>query len=171
MTISLYKASVPVFRQYLARLAGVGAEAEAQLPAMHADSTGVLAARVHPIRFSRLRQALRQVHIATAVARGAPDRFAALGVAVGPDTETGFGDLNARTHRADAALDSRQPVRVDGEEARTIPLTVGRQSTFQGLPYRRRFALPSRFCLATTAYAMLRHNGIDVGPRDVMGRT
>jgi len=168
MTISMYQASVPVFRQYLAGLCGILAKAEAQLPALQVDAPTVLAARLAPDMFPLT----RQVQIATDFARGAPARLAGLEMPVWPDVEASLGELRGRIERAIAGLESLTPAQIDGQEARRIALKVGGQPTeFEGLPYLLHFALPNFFFHTTTAYAILRHHGITIGKRDFMGRS
>lgn len=143
MTISMYQASVPVFRQYLVGLAGVLARAEAQLPALATDSASLLAARL-----------------------------AGLEMPVWPDSETDLAQLRSRVDRAVASLDTLRPEQIDGQEARRITLKVGGQPTeFEGLPYLLHFALPNFFFHTTTAYAILRHRGVAIGKRDFMARS
>jgi hypothetical protein len=167
MMISMYQASVPVFRQYLVGLGGVLARAEAQLPARAADESTLIAARLAPDMFPLS----RQVQIATDFARGAPARLAGLEMPVWPDVEANLAELRGRVDRAIASLELLRPEQIDGQEARRITLKVGGQPTeFEGLPYLLHFALPNFFFHTTTAYAILRHHGVDIGKRDFMGR-
>jgi uncharacterized protein len=166
MPISMYQASVPVFQQHLAALKGVLAKAESQAAAMKVSPAVLLEARLHPTMFPMT----RQVQIAADFAKGAPARLAGLEPPVYPDTETSFAELTARIDRTLEFLKTLRPVQVDGQEERTIEIKVGGQPrTFKGLAYLLHFAMPNFFFHVTTAYAILRHNGIELGKKDFMG--
>lgn len=168
MTISMYQASVPVFRQYLVGLGGVLGRAEAQSPSLGAEPETLLSARLAPDMFPLN----RQVQIATDFARGAPARLAGLEMPVWPDVEANLAELRGRVDRAVASLDGLRPEQIDGQESRRITLKVGGQPTeFEGLAYLLHFALPNFFFHTTTAYAILRHHGVAIGKRDFMGRS
>jgi len=166
MTLSLYQASVPVFQQSLAALKGVLAKAEAQAQATKLEPQVLLQARLFPNMFPFT----RQVQIAADFAKGAPARLAGVEVPSYPDSETTFGELAERIDRTLGFLKTLTPAQIDGQEGRTIELKVGGQMrAFQGQPYLLHFALPNFFFHATTAYAILRHNGIEIGKRDFIG--
>jgi hypothetical protein len=163
MTITLYQASVPVFRQMLGALRGILAKAQSQAEAMKVAPEVLLQARLYPNMFPLV----RQVQIATDFAKGCPSRLAGLDPPRWEDVETSFPELLARIDRTLEHLATLKPEQIDGQEGRTVSLTVGGQPmTFQGLPYLLHFALPNFYFHLTTAYAILRHNGIDVGKRD-----
>ncbi|HXQ32077.1 MAG TPA: DUF1993 family protein [Steroidobacteraceae bacterium] len=166
MSISMYQASVPVFQQQLTALKGVLTKAESQAVAMKASPAVLLEARLYPNMFPLT----RQVQIAADFAKGTSARLAGLEPPVYPDTESSFAELVARIDRTLEFLKTLRPVQIDGQEERTIDLKVGGQPrTFKGLPYLLHFALPNFFFHATTAYAILRHNGIELGKQDFMG--
>jgi hypothetical protein len=166
MPISMYQASVPVFQQQLTALKGVLAKAEAQGAAMKVSPAVLLGARLYPNMFPLT----RQVQIAADFAKGTPARLAGLEPPAFPDTEASFAELAARIDRTLEFLKTLRPAQIDGQEERTIELKVGGQPrTFKGLQYLLGFALPNFFFHATTAYAILRHNGIELGKNDFMG--
>ena len=167
MALTMYQASVPVFLHFLGALRAVLAKAEAQAQAMKVEPAVLLQARLYPNMFPLT----RQVQIAADFAKGAPARLAGLEPPPYPDTETTFAELLARLDRTTAFLKTLPAAAIDGQEERTIELKVGGQPlTFKGLPYLLNFALPNFFFHATTAYAILRHNGIDLGKGDFMGQ-
>ena len=167
MAISMYRASVPVFRHYLAALRGVLGKAEAQALSTRIDPAVLLAARLAPNMFPLT----RQVQIAADFAKAAPARLAGQEPPSYPDTEQSFAELYARIDRTLGFLDTLPAERIDGQEQRTIEIKVGGQPvTFQGLPYLLDYALPNFFFHATTAYAILRQNGIALGKGDFLGR-
>jgi len=166
MSISMYQASVPVFQQQLTALKGVLAKAESQAAAMKASPAVLLEARLYPNMFPLT----RQVQIAADFAKGTSARLAGLEPPAYPDTETSFAELAARIERTLEFLKTLRPVQIDGQEERTIELKVGGQPrTFKGMAYLLHFALPNFFFHATTAYAILRHNGIELGKQDFVG--
>jgi hypothetical protein len=163
MAISLHQASVPVFTQMLKALRGILAKAEQQAEQMKVAPEVLLQARLYPNMFPLV----RQVQIATDFAKGCPARLAGIEPPKFEDTEKTFPELLARIDRTLEFIGSIPAAQVDGQEDRTITLTLGGQSmTFKGQPYLLHFALPNFYFHATTAYAILRHNGIDVGKRD-----
>ena len=167
MALSLYQASVPVFQQFLGSLGAVLAKADAHAAAHKIDPAVLLQARLYPNMFPLM----RQVQIAGDFAKGAPARLAGLEPPKYEDNETSFAELNARIDRTSAFLKTLKATQIDGQEERTIELKVGGQPmTFKGQPYLLHFALPNFFFHATTAYSILRHNGIELGKRDFMGQ-
>ena len=163
MAISLYQASVPVFTQMLKALRGILAKAEQQAEQMKVSPDVLLQARLYPNMFPLV----RQVQIATDFAKGCPARLAGMDPPKYEDAEKTFPELLARIDRVLDFIGSIPADRIDGQEDRTIALTLGgQQMTFQGQPYLLHFALPNFYFHATTAYAILRHNGIEVGKRD-----
>jgi hypothetical protein len=163
MAISLYQASVPVFQQMLKALRGILVKAQQQAETMKVAPEVLLQARLYPNMFPLV----RQVQIATDFAKGCPARLAGMDPPKYDDVETTFPELLARIDRVLEFLGTIRPAQVDGQEERTISLTIGgNPMTFAGQPYLLHFALPNFFFHLTTAYAILRHNGIDVGKRD-----
>jgi hypothetical protein len=112
----------------------------------------------------------RQVQIATDHAKGGPARLAGLEPPKLEDNETSFADLKARVAKVQAYLATLKPAQIDGSEERKIVLKFGpREFEFVGQPYLTLFVLPNFYFHYTTAYAILRHNGVDVGKRDFVG--
>lgn len=163
MAISMYQASVPVFQQMLKSLRGILEKAQQQAEAMKVQPEVLLQARLYPNMFPLV----RQVQIATDFAKGCPARLAGQDPPRYEDVEKSFPELLARIDRVLEFIGSIPADRIDGQEGRTISLTVGGQAmTFQGQPYLLHFAMPNFYFHLTTAYAILRHNGIEVGKRD-----
>jgi hypothetical protein len=168
MPISLYQVSVPVMTHFLGALRAVLVKAETQAATMKVEPAVLLQARLYPNMFPLV----RQVQITTDTAKGAAARLAGLEVPSFPDTETTFPEVLARIDRTLAFLATVKPAQVDGQEERTIELKLGGQvRTFKGLPYLLEFVLPNFYFHATTAYAILRHNGIELGKSDFLGRS
>ncbi len=166
MTISMYQASVPVFQKMLRNFDGILDKAAASAAARKFDPQVLLNARLAPDMF----HFTRQVQIATGHATGGAARLAGLEPPKFEDNEASFADLKARLAKAQACLATLQPAQIDGSEERRIVLKYGpNELEFTGLPYLTMFALPNFFFHYTTAYAILRHNGVDIGKRDFAG--
>jgi hypothetical protein len=166
MEISMYTASVPVFRQVLGSLAAILEKAENHADARKIDHDALLQARLFPDMFPLV----RQVQLATDFAKGAAARLAGIEVPRFEDSERDFAGLQARLEKTLAFLDSVPREAVDDGAGREVTVGTGaNQRQLQGLPYLLHYALPQFYFHATTAYAILRHNGLDIGKRDFTG--
>jgi uncharacterized protein len=167
MTISIYTASVPVFRQMLTALADVLAKAQAQAKERRLDVDMLLESRLIEDMFPLL----RQVQIATDFAKSVPARLAGVDVPAYDDSEQSFEELQERIANTIAFLDSLDPARFEGSGQREIVLRPGtpKERKLSGETYLLSYGLPQFFFHVATAYGLLRHNGISIGKRDYMG--
>jgi hypothetical protein len=166
MTLTIHQASVPVFTQGLKGLKGVLAKAAAHVDAKKLDPDALLKARLYPDMFPLLRQA----QIATDFAKGCAARLAGEEVPAWDDVETSFDGLIARVDRAIAYVEGLDPAKFEGAEDRDITLVRrGETSVVKGLAYLQGQAQPNFFFHLTTAYAILRKNGVEIGKRDFLG--
>ena len=164
--LTMSSASAPIFLRQLDSLACWLEKAEA-----HAESKGfavdvLLAARLAPdmLPFST------QVQIACDTAKSALARLAGVEAPKFADDERTLADLKERVRRTVAFVQSVAPERIDGSETRDV--TVPRRGdplTMKGEAYLKHFALPNFFFHVTTAYALLRHNGVELGKGDYLG--
>ena len=163
MTVSLYHASVPVFHQMLGGLSAVMDKAAAHAEAKKIDPAALTGARLYPDMFPFT----RQVMIATDHAKGSSARLAGVEVPKFEDTETTFAELKARIQKTLDFIATLKPAQFEGAETRdvTIPLR-SEPTTFKGRAYLFHFALPNFYFHATTAYDILRHNGVELGKPD-----
>lgn len=167
MTISMYQAAVPAFVQMLTALSKVLDKAADFAAAKKIDPSVLLNARLAPDMFPLL----RQVQIAADFAKGPMARLAGQEVPKYDDSETTIDALKARIAKTLAFVQSFGAAQIDGSENREIALTVGGQPlTLTGQNYLVNFALPNFYFHVTTAYAILRHNGVEIGKKDYMGR-
>jgi hypothetical protein len=166
MSMSLYSASVPVLRQILGSLAAILAKAESHVDVKKLDPNALLQARLFPDMFPLL----RQVQLTTDFAKGAAARLAGVEVPRYDDVETDFAGLQARLEKTLAFLDtvSREAIDAGGERDIVIGSGAG-QRQFKGQAYLLHYALPNFYFHASTAYDLLRHNGVDIGKRDFIG--
>jgi len=167
MTLSMYQASIPVFKQMLGALSAVLTKAEAHAAAKKIEPHALLQARLSPDMFALL----RQVQIACDFAKGVSARLAGVEVPGFEDTEETFADLQARIEKTLAFMATLEASQIDGSEERRIVTQTGtpKEKIFSGQSYLLNYGLPHFFFHATTAYAILRHNGVEVGKKDYVG--
>lgn len=163
--ISMHGASAPLFIRMLKNLAAMLAKAEAHAKARNYDPANLLTARLAPDMFTLT----RQVQIATDHAKGALARLAGLEPTPIADTETSFAELQARIARAIELVEAVTPAQLAGAEDREIAIKIpNAELKFSGLDYLMTWAIPNFFFHVTTAYAILRHNGVEIGKRDYL---
>ncbi|MGE8493139.1 MULTISPECIES: DUF1993 domain-containing protein [Comamonas] len=167
MTSPLYTASIPVMQQMLHALSEVLKKAEDHAAQRNIDPNALLQARLFPDMFPLV----RQVQIASDFSKGIASRLAGAEVPSWPDTETSFADLQALIAKALAHLESFPAAQFDLSESRDIVLRPGtpKEKKLTASAYLLHYGLPQFFFHVTTAYAILRHNGVEVGKRDYMG--
>ncbi|PRC95040.1 DUF1993 domain-containing protein [Solimicrobium silvestre] len=167
MTISMYNASVPVFKQMLASMSHVLAKAEVHSKEKKIDPAVFLQARLYP----DMLPLVRQVQIAADFAKGVSARLANVEVPTHEDNEQSFADLQARISSTLAFIESLNQAQFEGAAAREVILRPGtpKEKKFTGLAYLCSYGLPQFFFHVTTTYAILRHNGVEIGKGDFMG--
>ncbi|WP_076591205.1 DUF1993 domain-containing protein [Herminiimonas arsenitoxidans] len=167
MTISLYAASVPVFKQMLNSVSDILKKTEEYATAKSISPDAYLQARLFPDMFPLI----RQVQVACDFSRGISSRLAGVEVPKFDDSEKSFADLQVLITKTLAVLNALTPAQIDGQEEREIVLRAGtpKEKKFNGQAYLLTFGLPQFFFHITTTYAILRHNGIEIGKRDYMG--
>ena len=166
MTLSMYQASVPVFIQGLTGLGGVIDKAAAHAAERKIDPAALLQARLYPDMFPFA----RQVQIATDFAKGGAARLAGIEFPAYEDSETSFEELKARVDKTIAFLRTLDAAQIDGSEERDISLVRrGETSIVKGQAYLLEQAMPNFYFHITTAYAIQRHNGVEVGKRVFLG--
>jgi hypothetical protein len=166
MTISLYQVSVPVFLQGLRGLSGVLEKAAAHVEAKSLDPAALLQARLYPDMFPLI----RQVQLASDFAKGPVARLAGVEPPAWADTETSFAELKDRVDNSIAYIKDFTADQIDGQEDREVSLVRrGETHVFKAQAYLLGQALPNFFFHATTAYDILRHNGVEIGKKDFLG--
>ena len=166
-TYSLYAASVPVFRQLLGSLAAVLEKAEAHAQERRIEPDALLQARLYPDMFPLA----KQIQIATDFAKGASARLAGVEPPRYEDAERTFTELQQRITRTLGFIDSLRQADVEAGATRAITHGSGERARHfdDGARYLTHFALPQFYFHVTTAYAILRHNGVPIGKRDFIG--
>ncbi|MDG3443185.1 DUF1993 domain-containing protein [Nitrospirillum amazonense] len=167
MSLSMYQASVPVFLRLLGNLSAILDKAVAHAEAKKIDPAVLVNARLAP----DMHPLARQIQIASDAAKGAAARLAGVEVPSFADTESTFADLQARIAKTVDFLKGVTPAQIDGSEERTITLKIrGEDVHFPGQAFLLFFAIPNFFFHVTTAYDILRHNGVELGKMDFLGR-
>jgi len=167
MPLSMHQASIPMFVRALGNLSAILEKAAAHAESRKIDPLVFINARLAPDMFPLS----RQVQAACDAAKGCAARLAGVEVPRFEDTETSFPELQARIAKTVAFIQDVKAAQVDASEDRTITLKLrGRDVTFSGRDYLLNFVLPNFFFHATTAYAILRHNGLEIGKTDFLGR-
>jgi hypothetical protein len=166
MTMSMYQASVPMFKTLLNALSAVLDKGAAFAKAKKIDPSVLVNARVAPDMFPLS----RQVQIATDIARGGVARLAGQEMPAMADEEKSFDELKARIAKTLAFIDGIKPAQIDGSEERDITLKrASGDVTYKGQRYLTGFVIPNVTFHCATAYNILRHNGVEVGKRDFLG--
>jgi hypothetical protein len=167
MTSPIYTASIPVFTQMLGGLKTVLAKAEAHATDKKIDPNALLQARLYPDMF----HLLRQVQVASDFAKSVSARLAGVEVPKLDDNEQTFADLQARIDTVLAFIGGLDVAQFDAAATREIVTQAGtpKEKRFTGQSYIFNYGLPHFFFHTTTAYAILRHNGVEVGKKDYVG--
>jgi hypothetical protein len=167
MSFSMSQASLPVFDISLNALSSILDKAEAHAAAKKVDSSVLLHSRLSPDMFALV----RQVQIATDQAKNGSARLAGVKAPSYEDNETTMDELKTRIARTVAYLKTLDPKQIDSSADRQISFPLGPTNTghMKGDEYLNHFVLPNFYFHLTTAYAILRHCGVDIGKRDFLG--
>jgi hypothetical protein len=168
MKISMFQASVPTFIQMLNNLSAILEKAEAHAAAKRIDPAVLINSRLYPDMYPLS----RQVQIATDNAKGCAARLAGLEPPRYEDNEATFPELIARIRKTTDYLAGFKPEQIDGSEEKTVILKFRDSSrTFVGMPYLLNYVLPNIYFHIATAYGILRHNGVEIGKNDYLGKS
>ena len=166
MPLSMYDASVPAFVRMLNQLDQMLDKAAAHAEAKKIDPLVLTGARLAPDMFPLS----RQIVIACDFCKGALSRLAGKDVPNWPDTETAIPELKSRIAKTLEYVKGFKAGDIDGSETRQIKIKAGTlEMEFQGSDYLTYFVLPNLYFHSTAAYAILRHNGLELGKSDFMG--
>lgn len=165
MSLNLYDVAVPLYQRMLANLASFLDKAEAHAkaggPGLDALAGARLIEDMHPL--------VRQIQMASDAAKGGAARLAQQQPPSMPDSETTFPELKERIAKTQAYLASLKREDFEGAENRTIELPLpGRTLTFNGPEFLTAFSVPNFLFHVTTAYAILRANGVPLGKMDFL---
>ena len=166
MSISMHSASAPIYVRMLGNLGRWLDKAEAHAAAKKFDGAVLLAARLAP----DMLPLVKQVQIASDAARLSLARLAGIEAPKVEDNEATLADLRERVRSTIAFVEAIPAAQVDGSETREV--VVPRRDTplvFEGETYLKHYALPNFFFHVSMTYALLRHNGVELGKADYLG--
>jgi hypothetical protein len=167
MTSPMHTFAVPVFKQMLTALRAELAQASQHATTRSIEPDALLQARLYPDMFALA----KQVQIAADFARGVSARLAGVEPPTTDGQEKSFADLDALLAQTLSFLDGLNASQFEGSESKEIVLRPGtpKEKKLTGQSYLANYGLPQFFFHVTTAYAILRHNGVALGKRDYMG--
>ena len=167
MSVSLYEVSIPVFTLSLSNLAAILDKAASHAANKKLDPKVLPAARL----IIDMLPLSSQIQIACDTAKGAAARLAGIEVPKHEDTEATLDELKARVAKTLDFIKTIKPEQLEGAERREIVLQFPQTTLrFTAVNYLTNFALPNFFFHVTTAYALMRKNGVDLGKRDFLGQ-
>jgi hypothetical protein len=163
--LSMHAFSAPTFVRMLKNLSAMLTKAEAHAKAKGFEPSVLLNARLAPDMFTLT----RQVQIATDHAKGAMARLAGHAPEAMEDAETTFAEVQARIAKVIALVEGYKPAQLDGSDTREVSVKIpNAELKFSGIDYLTQWAMPNFYFHITTAYAILRHNGVELGKRDFL---
>ncbi len=166
--MSFYDATVPAFLQILGSLSGILSKAEAHCKAKNIDPEVLLTARLYPdmLPFTK------QIQLACDFAAKGCARLTQSEVPSTPDTEKTFEELQQRLAKTIDYVKGFKPAQFEGADAKNVTFPIGpdKTMTLTGQQFLSGFAFPNFYFHAATAHGILRHNGVEIGKRDFLGR-
>jgi hypothetical protein len=166
MAVSMSQISLPVFARRLNGLAGCLKKAQALYTEKKYDENTLLSYRFFPDMFNLA----RQVQAATDHARNCTAMLAGVEAPKFEMNEKSLADLIGRVEKTVAWLGTIKPEQVDGTEDKAITIKMqDRELNMKGIELVLNRSMPNFYFHCTTAYDILRHNGVDLGKRDFMG--
>jgi hypothetical protein len=168
MPLSMHQASVTLFTRTLTALGAILDKAAAHAEAKKIEPDALLTARLSPNMFTFT----KQVQLATDFAKGPVSRLAGIDIPKYADEEKTFAELKVRIAKTIAYIKTVKPEQVDAAADKDVTFPAGPEKTLTlpGSQYLLAVALPNFFFHVTTAYDLLRHNGVELGKLDFIGR-
>lgn len=167
MTISMYQASVPRFVNILGNLSDILDKTQAHIDAKKLSDASLTAFRLFPDMLPMT----TQVQVACDTAKGVVARLAGVDIPAFEDNEQTIAELKARVAKTIAFIQTITPAQIDGTEDKDIVTKRGEKEThYKGMQFLLGHAIPNFYFHITTAYAILRHNGVEIGKRDFLGK-
>ena len=167
MTISMYQASVPRIANMLTNLDHLLSKAQAHVDTKKLNEAALTQFRLYPDMFPLT----RQVQIACDTAKGVIGRLSGTDIPAYEDNEVTIADLKQRVAKTMAYVESFSAAQIDGSEDKDIVTKRGDVEThYKGMQFLLNHAMPNIYFHVTTVYAILRHNGVELGKRDYLGK-
>lgn len=166
MTISMYQASVPRFVNILSNLSSILDKAQAYVEVKKIDPSVLPNYRIAP----DMLPLSAQVQIACDSAKGLVTRLAGVAAPVFDDNEKTLIELKERIAKTIAFIQSVPSESIDGTEEKEIVIKRGEKEThYKGMQFMLGHAVPNFYFHVSMTYAILRHNGVEIGKRDYLG--
>lgn len=167
MSIGMYQASVPVLVRALGSLRHLLAKAAVHCESKKIDQAALIGFRLYP----DMRPLSFQVQVACDMSKGCIARLAGVDAPKFEDNEQTFADFDARIDKTLAFIKSVGPAQIDGTEGKAVVLKTPRgDMNFEGLGYLQGFVIPNVYFHTATTYNILRHNGVEIGKMDFLGK-
>ena len=167
MSLSMYQASVPRIVNMLTNLDHLLDKALVHIESKKWNETALTQFRLYP----DMLPLTRQVQIACDTAKGVVARLAGVEIPAYEDNEVSFADLKQRIAKTIAFINGFSAAQIDGTEDKDIVTKRGDVETrYKGMQFLLNHAMPNVYFHVTTVYAILRHNGIEIGKRDYLGK-
>ena len=167
MTISMYQASVPRIINMLINLDHLLDKAQSHIDTKKLSEAALTQFRLYPDMFPLI----RQVQIACDTAKAVVARLAGVDIPVYEDTEVSIADLKQRIAKTITFIQGFSANQIDGTEEKDIVTKRGDKEThYKGMQFLLNHAMPNVYFHVTTVYAILRHNGVEIGKRDYLGK-
>lgn len=164
--LSMYEIAIPSLKRMLTNLSSILKKGEAHADAKKIDHSVFLNARLAP----DMHPLIRQIQIATDMSKGGVARLAGVEIPKYEDNEATFADLQERISKTLAFIDTIKPEQLTGSETRDILISVrGTSLEFEGQAYLLHWVNPNVYFHVTTAYNILRHNGVELSKPDYLG--
>jgi hypothetical protein len=164
--LTIYEATIPPLKRTLTNLAAILKKGEEYADVKKIEHTVLLNARLFPDMYPLT----RQVQIATDMSKGAVARLAGVEIPKYEDDETTFAELQARVAKTISFINTIKPEQLVGSESREVTITVRKVDLkFTGQDYLLKWVTPNVYFHITTAYNILRHNGVELGKLDFLG--
>ena len=167
MTISMYQASAPRLINSMHNLSTILDKTQAYIDAKKIDPAALLQFRLFPDMLNLT----RQIQIASDTAKGVVARLAGVDIPAYEDNETSVAELQARIAKTIAFIEGFTPAQIDGTEDKAIVTKRGDKEThYTGMQFLLGHAIPNVYFHVSIAFAILRHNGVEIGKRDYLGK-
>ena len=167
MTISMFQASVPRIHNMLTNLSHLLDKAQAHVDAKKLNEASLTQFRLFPDMFPLA----RQVQFACDTAQGVVARLACVEIPVAEDTEVSILDLKQRIAKTMMFIESFSAAQIDGTEDKDIITRRGDKEThYKGMQFLLNHAMPNIYFHITIVYSIIRHNGVEIGKRDYLGK-
>jgi hypothetical protein len=167
MTISMYQASAPRLINSMRNLSVILDKTQAYIDAKKIDPSALLQFRLFPDMLNLT----RQIQIASDTAKGVVARLAGVDIPTYEDNETSVAELQARIAKTIAFIEGFTPAQIDGTEDKAIVTKRGDKEThYTGMQFLLGHAIPNVYFHVSIAFAILRHNGVEIGKRDYLGK-